>query len=228
MVSRDLEKQCIVVFDEAHNIDNVCIEVRPLMGHRPCCCGVRHPSAFLTACSSPPTCCSKVFWLLQALSVNLRQQTLDAASRNIGRLKAAIERVKATDADRLRDEYNRLVSGLQVFLALELEVTGPASTRRLVPATSAVSMTSWVCPGKHSGQRRPSKRSAASARARCAWYVTQSRAKAVCGWQEQGTLPGAPEQGGGGRQPRDDMLASPALPDDILREAVSCPCSNSG
>ena len=44
------------------------------------------------------------------------------------------------------------------------------------------------------------------------------------GWQEQGTLPGAPEHGGGGRQPRDDMLASPALPDDILREAVSCPC----
>ena len=50
----------------------------------------------------------------QALSVNLRQQTLDAASRNIGRLRAAIERVKATDADRLRNEYNRLVSGLQV------------------------------------------------------------------------------------------------------------------
>jgi len=31
MVSRELEKECIVVFDEAHNIDNVCIEVR-----RPC------------------------------------------------------------------------------------------------------------------------------------------------------------------------------------------------
>ena len=28
MVSRDLEKQCVVVFDEAHNIDNVCIEVQ--------------------------------------------------------------------------------------------------------------------------------------------------------------------------------------------------------
>lgn len=26
MVSRELEKECIVVFDEAHNIDNVCIE----------------------------------------------------------------------------------------------------------------------------------------------------------------------------------------------------------
>jgi len=30
MVSRELEKECIVVFDEAHNIDNVCIEVRRL------------------------------------------------------------------------------------------------------------------------------------------------------------------------------------------------------
>ena len=28
MVSRELEKECIIVFDEAHNIDNVCIEVR--------------------------------------------------------------------------------------------------------------------------------------------------------------------------------------------------------
>ena len=28
MVSRELEKECIVVFDEAHNIDNVCIEAR--------------------------------------------------------------------------------------------------------------------------------------------------------------------------------------------------------
>ena len=44
LVSRELEKECVVVFDEAHNIDNVCIE---------------------------------------ALSVNLRQQTLDAAGRNI-------------------------------------------------------------------------------------------------------------------------------------------------
>ena len=31
MVSRELEKECIVVFDEAHNIDNVCIEVSSSM-----------------------------------------------------------------------------------------------------------------------------------------------------------------------------------------------------
>lgn len=47
MVSRELEKECVVVFDEAHNIDNVCIE---------------------------------------ALSVNLRKQTLEGARRNLTKL----------------------------------------------------------------------------------------------------------------------------------------------
>ena len=73
LVSRELERECVVVFDEAHNIDNVCIE---------------------------------------ALSVNLRQQTLDNATRSIARLKAKIEEAKQTDARRLADEYNRLVRGL--------------------------------------------------------------------------------------------------------------------
>ena len=35
MVSRELEKECIVVFDEAHNIDNVCIEARAAARCRP-------------------------------------------------------------------------------------------------------------------------------------------------------------------------------------------------
>ncbi len=46
---------------------------------------------------------------LQALSVNLRQHTLDGALRNVSRLKSAIETVKRTDANRLRQEYDRLV-----------------------------------------------------------------------------------------------------------------------
>ena len=41
--------------------------------------------------------------------MNLRQQTLDAASRNIQTLKREIERTKQTDAGRLRAEYQRLV-----------------------------------------------------------------------------------------------------------------------
>eukprot|EP00897_Mesotaenium_endlicherianum_P010484 jgi/Mesen1/9464/ME000627S08848 len=73
IISRDVEKECVVVFDEAHNIDNVCIE---------------------------------------ALSVNIRQQTLDGASRNLTKLSTTIEKFKATDASRLREEYNRLVEGL--------------------------------------------------------------------------------------------------------------------
>ncbi len=55
-------------------------------------------------------CKTNGFLHLQALSVTLRQQTLDSASRNIGRLNSAIEHSKATDAQRLRDEYQRLVS----------------------------------------------------------------------------------------------------------------------
>ena len=53
IISRELDKECVVVFDEAHNIDNVCIE---------------------------------------ALSVNIRQQTLDGATRNLGKLNTTIER----------------------------------------------------------------------------------------------------------------------------------------
>lgn len=73
VVSKELESESIVVFDEAHNIDNVCIE---------------------------------------ALSVTLRQHTLDGAGRNIASLRREVDRVKATDADRLRGEYTRLVQGL--------------------------------------------------------------------------------------------------------------------
>jgi len=74
LVSRDLEKECVVVFDEAHNIDTVCIE---------------------------------------ALSVALRPAALEAAARNVRRLKGTIDAAKATDAARLRAEYDRLLGGLR-------------------------------------------------------------------------------------------------------------------
>ena len=44
--------------------------------------------------------------------MNLRQQTLDNASRNLHTLRRQIERVKETDAERLKEEYRRLVTGL--------------------------------------------------------------------------------------------------------------------
>ncbi|XP_010278066.1 PREDICTED: DNA repair helicase XPD isoform X2 [Nelumbo nucifera] len=73
IISKEMQRECVVVFDEAHNIDNVCIE---------------------------------------ALSVSIRTQTLEGATRNLSKMSQEIERLKATDAGRLRAEYNRLVEGL--------------------------------------------------------------------------------------------------------------------
>ncbi|CAL9782182.1 unnamed protein product [Musa acuminata subsp. burmannicoides] len=73
IISKEMQRECVVVFDEAHNIDNVCIE---------------------------------------ALSVSIRRQTLEGATRNLNRMVQEIDRFKATDATRLRTEYNRLVEGL--------------------------------------------------------------------------------------------------------------------
>jgi DNA excision repair protein ERCC-2 len=52
-VSKEMEKECVVVFDEAHNIDNVCIE---------------------------------------ALSVNIWQQTIDSAIHNLSQGTQIIEK----------------------------------------------------------------------------------------------------------------------------------------
>ncbi|KAK9018242.1 hypothetical protein V6N11_001220 [Hibiscus sabdariffa] len=73
IISKEMQKESVVVFDEAHNIDNVCIE---------------------------------------ALSVSIRRQTLEGATRNLSRISQEIDGFKATDASRLRTEYNRLVEGL--------------------------------------------------------------------------------------------------------------------
>lgn len=49
---------------------------------------------------------------LQALSVNLRNHTLEAASRNLTQLNSAIARVEAVDKERLEQEFMRLRDGL--------------------------------------------------------------------------------------------------------------------
>ncbi|TIA91592.1 hypothetical protein E3P99_01006 [Wallemia hederae] len=74
MVSREMSKDAIVVFDEAHNIDNVCIE---------------------------------------SLSIDLTRPMLESASRSVDRLSDKISEVKESDAQRLQDEYSKLVEGMQ-------------------------------------------------------------------------------------------------------------------
>jgi DNA excision repair protein ERCC-2 len=61
------------VFDEAHNIDSVCIE---------------------------------------ALSVTINDRGLDYATRSLARLSSDVAHVKATDNQRLQEEYSNLVTGL--------------------------------------------------------------------------------------------------------------------
>ncbi|KAJ5798772.1 uncharacterized protein N7503_006277 [Penicillium pulvis] len=73
-VSRELSKDCIVVFDEAHNIDNVCIE---------------------------------------SLSIDISEDSLRKATRGASNLERKIEEMKSTDAEKLQNEYSKLVEGLQ-------------------------------------------------------------------------------------------------------------------
>ena len=73
MVSKELESESIIVFDEAHNIDSVCIE---------------------------------------ALSVTINDRGLEQATRSLGRLSSEVSRLKASDSQKLQQEYQNLVNGL--------------------------------------------------------------------------------------------------------------------
>lgn len=73
-VSKELSKDCIVVFDEAHNIDNVCIE---------------------------------------SLSIDITEDSLRRATRGADNLERKIEEMKISDAEKLKDEYSKLVEGLR-------------------------------------------------------------------------------------------------------------------
>lgn len=73
-VSKELSKDCIVVFDEAHNIDNVCIE---------------------------------------SLSIDLTEDSLRKATRGANNLERKITEMRSTDAEKLQNEYSKLVEGLR-------------------------------------------------------------------------------------------------------------------
>lgn len=72
-VSKELSKDCIVVFDEAHNIDNVCIE---------------------------------------SLSTDITDDSLRRATRGAESLATKITEMRENDAQKLSDEYAKLVEGL--------------------------------------------------------------------------------------------------------------------
>ncbi|XP_074872161.1 general transcription and DNA repair factor IIH helicase subunit XPD isoform X2 [Carettochelys insculpta] len=84
LVSKELAKKSVVVFDEAHNIDNVCID---------------------------------------SMGVNITRRTLDRCQANVTTLQATIQKIKETDAQKLKEEYRRLVEGLrEANIARETDV----------------------------------------------------------------------------------------------------------
>lgn len=138
LVSRELEDKSIVVFDEAHNIDNICIET---------------------------------------MSVTLDRRLLEASSRNLNSLAGEIKRMKAADARRLQEEYQRLLSGLT-------EGGAAALAHPSRPGQPAVS-------GGGAGAAAPPDAPGA---------VRDRGTAMVAGGEE--------------------VLGAPALPEDILKEAI--------
>ncbi|KAF7993114.1 hypothetical protein HCN44_005895 [Aphidius gifuensis] len=73
-VSKEMAKTSVVVFDEAHNIDNVCID---------------------------------------SMSVKINRRTMDKCSNNISLLEKTVAEMRDEDANKLKEEYQRLVEGLK-------------------------------------------------------------------------------------------------------------------
>jgi len=49
---------------------------------------------------------------IEALSVTINDRGLDQATRSLGRLSSEVSRLKASDSQRLQNEYQNLVNGL--------------------------------------------------------------------------------------------------------------------
>ncbi|KAL0071418.1 TFIIH/NER complex ATP-dependent 5'-3' DNA helicase subunit [Marasmius tenuissimus] len=90
-VSKEMSKDAIVVFDEAHNIGTTLYasRIKPTNGF-----------AIDNVC-------------IESLSIDLTRPMLDSAARSINKLNDEIDAMKAKDAAKLQDEYSKLVEGLQ-------------------------------------------------------------------------------------------------------------------
>lgn len=92
LVSKELTKQAVVVFDEAHNIDNVCIE-----------------SMSITMTKNVlDRCQNNIKTLQDQLEKFILIFYFDCCFHNILQYRA-----KERDTDKVKNEYRRLVDGLK-------------------------------------------------------------------------------------------------------------------
>lgn len=50
---------------------------------------------------------------IESLSIDLTRPMLESAARSVNKIADKIEEIKRTDANKLQDEYEKLVAGLQ-------------------------------------------------------------------------------------------------------------------
>ena len=170
---------------------------------------------------------------VQALSVTMRKHTLEAASRNVTKLRTAVDKCKASNSDRLRAEYNRLVAGLQVhlqfyklnnsvhcslFFHLLPSTTVCATVWLLVTHSMSPHVTDqlkWYIQVERCLPLSWSESACQGERAAWLWAVhlpLECKSVLLRCAQERGVLNPVPNG--------EDFMANPVLPQDILREAV--------
>lgn len=119
MVSKELEAESIIVFDEAHS---------------------KFKSGFVVI--SPSTYANdwNLFSIdidsvcIEALSVTINDRGLEQATRSLGRLSSEVTRIKASGSQRLQEEYQNLVNGLidQGLLNAPAQDVGLASVSHII------------------------------------------------------------------------------------------------
>ncbi|CAE6531533.1 unnamed protein product [Rhizoctonia solani] len=168
-VSKELSKDSIVVFDEAHNIDNVCIE---------------------------------------SLSIDLTRPMLEAAARSVTRLGEKIDEIKATDASRLQEEYEKLVEGLQETENDRAEDAIMANPNNVCIESLSIDLT------------RPMLESAARSVTRLGEKIDEIKTTDASRLQEEYERLVEGLQETENDRAEDVIMANPVLPDDLLTEAV--------
>lgn len=113
LVSRELDSNSVVVFDEAHNIDSVCME---------------------------------------ALSVTLDKDILRKANNNLATLEREVQRLKEVNAEKLTQEYNRLLTGLSSNLGVPTSRLDSSSSTTAESATHAATTGSGDSEATRGGE----------------------------------------------------------------------------
>ncbi|VDP86374.1 unnamed protein product [Echinostoma caproni] len=106
MVSRDLPKNSVIVFDEAHNIVNYQWSSNAVIAP-----DVGFLSSLIGGKVPPPQGGNNV--CIESMSCVLTRRSLERATTSLNTLTERVKEVKSHNADQLKEEYRRLVEGLR-------------------------------------------------------------------------------------------------------------------